>query len=1582
MDQAIRNHLQRATQDARRLLESEFAAQLEGTFDILPDGTILPEPGSHLNDRQQLVRHKIVEAIEHIRLKNAGKTTAQALDDYLREAAFTFLNRFAALKMMEARGLVQQCVTKGDQSSGFKEFIGLAPGLSSLPDKGYQLYLECLFDELGTEINQLFDRRDSASLVWPRRQALLDLLDILNREALQGIWGEDETIGWVYQYFNSQEERKEMRDESAAPRNSRELAVRNQFFTPRYVVEFLTDNTLGRIWYEMTQGQTALKDSCRYLVRRPNEIFLKEGEQLPAQDEVATGLSQEELLKQPVHIPFRVPKDPRDIKMLDPACGSMHFGLYAFDLFERIYEEAWDMQASGGWRVIPGHATDHAPLTTDYPTKETLLRDVPRLIIENNIHGIDIDPRAVQIAGLSLWLRAQKSWQSKSIRPHDRPRISRSTIACAEPMPGEPTYLEEFIAQHLSGSIERQFLASLVRKVFSSMKLAGELGSLLQIEVEIADEVAKAKRAWLERPDFKQRLLFAVATKPEQQELDLTRGITDASFWDGAERMLYDALAIYSEQAEQSGGYQRRLFAADAARGFAFIDLCRQRFDVIVMNPPFGEPVDSTQQYLKAQYTEDRNEIIACFLVRVAMLTANGGMLGAISSRTVFFNTFCEHARRTCLFENAQLSVLIDLGWRVLDGAAVEAAAYCACASANTTAAIAIRVLRDADRESSILRRIQSLANGSSPIDEVFITPLSLLHALPHCPLAYWMSPTFLTACRSKPSLAASGVHAMVGLSSADNFRYLRLAWEPAVEDIGPIGAKKPWVPLVKGGEYNPMYDDIHLLLMWERDGLELLHSPSATVRGAQYYGKPGGTYPYRTASGFCVRLLPTGCAFSDGGHGLVPDEFSDEQMKQLAAYCHTRVPRAVLEVYLGEGGATSAEGAARNYVPRAIEEIPMPSSLDIVPVELASEWTEQMRRPFLSDETSREFSDLPIAHFTSTLRDGVRSIVREDEMRAAHLLIKLEDIDRAVGADFRLAKSDKEFLDEEFGPLITDFPTDRGVDRDLFSDLYTCDKDRLTNKAMEVVGARRFTAKKMYWVSRRIELLSRVFARHPSVITQIIEEEGICNPLEQLAASTALISLALGASFGRWDIRFFTGEKPTTALSDVFAELPTCPPAMLKNDQGVPLTEGDQRRLQDAGGWNYPIDIPWRGILVDDPGHPLDIEARVQQVLRIIWRERWEAIEHEVCQMLGVNTVREYFRKPALFFGDHLKRYSKSRRQAPIYWPLTSSGGGYTIWIYYHRFRRDTVALAVEEAKKKLQHEYRKLDDLRHNAGPNPTRSQREEIEPQEMLVSEISGFVEELGRVAPLWKPHLNDGVIINYAPLWRLIGHTAWRKSVKECWDSLCTGDCDWAHLAIQLWPERVIPKCQKDVTLAIAHGLVDDFWEKDDRDRLVKKPAPPSGWQPVIDMLVAERTSSAVKAALDSLLNAPPLTGAGGGRRGSRSATAPRRTRAVSPEETSDAATPIRSRSRTSAPTTDVETLELVKNVIAAATDGASKTDVLAATGLSAARWTAAIHTLLQQGSVTKTGERRGTRYHIAEGVGVNDSPTADESEGQE
>ncbi len=192
----------------------------------------------------------------------------------------------------------------------------------------------------------------------------------------------------------------------------------------------------------------------------------------------------------------------------------MHFGLYAFDLFETIYEEAWDNGSCPA-------------LQEAYPSKDEFRKDILRLIIEHNIHGVDIDPRAVQIAGLSLWLRAQKTWRDTPAA--ERPRVRRSNIVCAEPMPGSPKMLEEFVA-----TLAPPLLGELVKTVFDKMHLAGEAGSLLKIEEEIRTAIDIARKEWLKHQDD----LFT--RKDGSQE----------EFFETAEQQVIDALRAYAEQAD------------------------------------------------------------------------------------------------------------------------------------------------------------------------------------------------------------------------------------------------------------------------------------------------------------------------------------------------------------------------------------------------------------------------------------------------------------------------------------------------------------------------------------------------------------------------------------------------------------------------------------------------------------------------------------------------------------------------------------------------------------------------------------------------------------------------------------------------------------------------------------------------------------------------------------------------------------------------------------------------------------------------------------------------------------------------
>ena len=327
-----------------------------------------------------------------------------------------------------------------------------------------------------------------------------------------------------------------------------------------------------------------------------------------------------------------------------------------------------------------------------------------------------------------------------------------------------------------------------------------------------------------------------------------------------------------------------------------------------------------------------------------------------------------------------------------------------------------------------------------------------------------------------------------------------------------------------------------------------------------------------------------------------------------------------------------------------------------------------------------------------------------------------------------------------------------------------------------------------------------------------------------------AVISWLVGVAFGHFDPRLATRERAVPPKPEPFDPLPSRSPGM--------WPEGEA-----------PKDFP--DILVDDAGHAADLATRVNQSAeRIGW--------------LPPEDVRAWLSRE--LFPLHINMYSKSRRKAPIYWQLATTSGSYSVWLYIHAFTKDTFFRVQHEyAAPKLLHEEQRLESMRREFGESPARAERKQIDEQEAFVAELRAFLEEIQRIAPLWNPDLDDGVIINFAPLWRLVPQCkSWQKELKATWDALCAGEYDWAHLAMHLWPERVVPKCAKDRSLAIAHGLEDVFWVENSEGKWVARENPTRS----LEDLVRERTSSGVKAALESLLQAPVAQNGGGRSRGRR------------------------------------------------------------------------------------------------------------------
>jgi hypothetical protein len=282
---------------------------------------------------------------------------------------------------------------------------------------------------------------------------------------------------------------------------------------------------------------------------------------------------------------------------------------------------------------------------------------------------------------------------------------------------------------------------------------------------------------------------------------------------------------------------------------------------------------------------------------------------------------------------------------------------------------------------------------------------------------------------------------------------------------------------------------------------------------------------------------------------------------------------------------------------------------------------------------------------------------------------------------------------------------------------------------------------------------------------------------------TAALVSYTVGCVFGRWDMRIATGNDKSLPLPDVFAPLPVSSGAMLQGLNGLPSIEAPP---------DYPLEIDWDGIVVDDPDHSDDIGRRMRDVLEAIWSEQADTTEREICETLGVEGLRDYFRKPGNggFWMDHVSRYSKSRRKAPVYWLLQSSKRNYALWIYYHRFDKDILFKAlVNYVEPKIRLEENRLESLRgqKGAGGKATKKLDRDIEKQESLLSELRDFEDKLRRAANLHlEPDLNDGVVLNIAPLWELV---PWREA-KDYWEELLEGKYEWSSIGKQLREKGIV------------------------------------------------------------------------------------------------------------------------------------------------------------------------------------------------
>ena len=682
--QALSDSLKEAVKSwvpkVRKALDDEFGAQLE-RLGLRRNGKHVALDKMSLPAASVAVRHRAEALVARESLSEG--TPERGYDNVVRELTYTLLNRLVGLKAMEARKLLY-LPPPGDANASPEEteVISPVPGqarsryLRDFRAAGGSRYkyeddaeeallregLTSAFRHVTSEIRVLFDPDHEYASVWPTHAALTSVLKMINEDLPADAYRAQDFLGWVYQFFN-RDEKKRVRDENkGTPRSSYELAVINQFYTPSWVVKALVDNTLGRLWLQMhPDSALAAKVAPPLPGKRTSDAAVADylvprtGERIRYTRLTDDG--QVEEFKRAI-----------DITLIDPACGTMHFGQYAFGLFHRMYLDEIEHAGKPGWPAEPS-------------VKDP--RSIPATILERNLFGIDIDPRAIQIASLSLMLTAKEAALQHGFSPLDV-KVRRSNLVVANAVNLGADRLKQLV-DHVGSKLGSPELRErLFKTLWDNLQHVGELGSLVQVREGVGqvlddwvDAQAKDKglTKLIKRKATAQLELGTIVTdgdRAKARQLELERKVLEN---EAAQLQQELIVAIEDAAAQTATDPAERLFAEDTARGLKLLQMLGRHYDVAVMNPPYGSFVPKVKEFVKAAYPLTSNDIYAAFIDRGTQLTEPEGYVGALVSATFVNLTTFEKLRTEILLKRNPLVMMLDLGFGILDDATVEAAA-------------------------------------------------------------------------------------------------------------------------------------------------------------------------------------------------------------------------------------------------------------------------------------------------------------------------------------------------------------------------------------------------------------------------------------------------------------------------------------------------------------------------------------------------------------------------------------------------------------------------------------------------------------------------------------------------------------------------------------------------------------------------------------------------------------------------------------------------------------------------------------------------------------------------------------------
>lgn len=720
----------------------------------------------------------------------------------INECVFTLFNRIAAIKVMESKELFPEIITRRKENAGrsFEHNVWLEnhPEERNAEREGLKHFLSDQFDNLGEHI-PLY-RKDYPYALLPTADELNEIIEQFNAieadaDCGADVWKGDDILGWLYENFNAVE--KEALKQSGEKTEYNKVSLQSQVYTPQWVVKFLVDNTLGKAYMEMYP-----------------DSHIKEKYQIA------------NIPDHQVHHP----KDLRQMRLLDPACGSGNFLIYAFLLFYDLYVDQMENYER------------------DYNR-----RDIPKMIVENNLFGVDLDERAAQISQIALFIKARELGGHRSHWPAYTNVVSTHFFL--------PQYKELQGTFEILGSWSQKQIEA-IEHIWNDLCSAYKFGSLVRVEERLNEMMPNDVNHSMFK-EFEMESLF------EYKNNVITQLRNNVNKWGG----------------QGSNDYT----LAKTNDAISFLDIISHKYDVVVANPPYTDSSDfgtELKAFIEENYRRPlkfNTNLYACFIKRCCELAGDDGKVGMIHPMTFMYIKTFEDVRKFILDET-HIDLFVEYGLSNLFGSImVDPAFYVLDMSKqNKKDSIFIsldqytRTPEEKNKRTYCLQALSDYISGQAN-KHVYTLPQSKLKGIKSYPFIYWISDEFREKFGSED--LDNTIYIRQGGATGNNERTLRYFWEVDKNKISEdSNVKKEYVFYPKGGPFRKWYGNNWVVIAYHNPTMyDYLKSHGNRLPSESFYLQEGVTYCSSGSRGCSFRYMPSNQVISGAGPGIYPsDKFDD----------------------------------------------------------------------------------------------------------------------------------------------------------------------------------------------------------------------------------------------------------------------------------------------------------------------------------------------------------------------------------------------------------------------------------------------------------------------------------------------------------------------------------------------------------------------------------------------------------------------------------------------------------------------------------------------------------------------------------